>query len=168
MGKPEIESFLTYLAVERNVSASTQNQAFNALLFLYREVLELDMPQLDKVHRAKKAQRLPTVLSPEEVRQVLSQLDGKYWIAGNRLYGSGLRLRGQDIEFGMSQVNVRAGKGKKDRVTILPDAVVEPLKLHLEKIRTQHTRDLDRDLGRVYKLVALTRKLPKAAFEWPW
>jgi len=108
------------------------------------------------------------VLSPEEVRQVLSQLDGKYWIAGNRLYGSGLRLRGQDIEFGMSQVNVRAGKGKKDRVTILPDAVVEPLKLHLEKIRTLHTRDLDRDLGRVYKLVALTRKLPKAAFEWPW
>ena len=117
MGKPEIESFLTHLAVERKVSASTQNQAFNALLFLYREVLELKMPQLDNVQRAKKPQRLPTVLSPGEVRQVLSQLDGKYWVAGNLLYGSGLRLleclrlRVQDIDFDMSQINVRAGKG---------------------------------------------------------
>jgi len=174
LGKPEIESFLTHLAVERKVSASTQNQAFNALLFLYREVMELEMPQLDNVQRAKKPQRLPTVLSPEEVRQVLSQLDGKYWIAGNLLYGSGLRLleclslRVQDIDFGMSQVTVRAGKGNKDRVTILPDTVVEQLKLHLEKTRLQHTRDLDRGLGRVYMPVALTRKYPRAAFEWPW
>ena len=113
--EPEIESFLTHLAVERKVSASTQNQAFNALLFLYREVMELEMPQLDNVQRAKKQQRLPTVLSPGEVRQVLSLLDGKYWIAGNVLYGSGLRLleclslRVQDIDFDMSQVTVTAG-----------------------------------------------------------
>jgi integrase len=106
LGKIEIEAFLTRLAVDRKVSASTQNQAFNALLFLYREVLALEMPQLDTVQRAKKSKRLPVVLSPEEVQQVLSQLDGKYWIAGNLLYGSGLRLleclrlRVQDIDFG--------------------------------------------------------------------
>lgn len=174
LGKPEIESFLTYLAVERKVSASTQNQAFNALLFLYREVLELEMPQLYKVQRAKKPQRLPTVLSPEEVRQVLSQLDGKYWISGNLLYGSGLRqleclrLRVQDIDFGISQIVVRAGKGNKDRVTILPESIVEPLKLHLEKVQTRHSLDLAQGSGRVYMLVSLTRKYPKAAFEWPW
>ncbi|NVK02533.1 MAG: integron integrase [Oceanospirillaceae bacterium] len=174
MGKPEIESSLTYLAVERKVSASTQNQAFNALLFLYRKVLELKMPQLDNVQRAKKLQRLPTVLSPGQVRQVLSQLDGKYWVAGNLLYGSGLRLleclrlRVQDIDYDMSQINVRAGKGNKDRITIIPDAVVEPLKLHLNKVHTRHAHDLDRGQGRVYMPLALSRKYPKAAFEWPW
>jgi site-specific recombinase XerD len=134
LGKVEIEGFLTHLAVERKVSASTQNQAFNALLFLYREVLALEMPQLDTVQRAKKPQRLPVVLSPEEVRQVLSQLDGKYWIAGNLLYGSGLRLveclclRVQDVDFDVHPLCVRGGKGNKDRVTILPETVVEPLK----------------------------------------
>ncbi len=133
LGKTEIEAFLTHLAVNRKVSASTQNQAFNALLFLYREVLEMKMPQLDSVQRAKKPRRLPVVLSPDEVRSVLSGLDGKFWIAGNLLYGSGLRLleclrlRVQDIDMGMSQLIVRAGKGNKDRVTILPETVVEPL-----------------------------------------
>ncbi len=174
LGKPDIESFLTHLAVERKVSASTQNQAFNALLFLYREVLEMKMPQLDNVQRAKKPQRLPTVLSPQEVRQVLCELDGKYWIAGNLLYGAGLRLleclrlRVQDIEFEMSQLVVRAGKGNKDRVTLLPDAVADPLKLHLEKTRALHVRDLGRGQGRVHLPIALSRKYPNAAFEWPW
>jgi site-specific recombinase XerD len=134
LGKVEIEAFLTHLAVDRKVSASTQNQAFNALLFLYREVLALEMPQLDTVQRAEKPQRLPGVPSAEEVRQVLSPLDGKYWIAGDLLYRSGLRLieclrlRVQDIDFGMPPLGVRGGKGNKDRVTILPETVVEPLK----------------------------------------
>ncbi len=169
LGKVEIEAFLTQLAVDRKVSASTQNQAFNALLFLYRDVLALEMPQLDTVQRAKKPQRLPVVLSPEEVRQVLSQLDGKYWIAGNLLYGSGLRLveclrlRVQDIDFDMHQLCVRGGKGNKDRVTILPETVVEPLKAYLEKVRIIHRRDLEEGLGQVYMQSALTRKYPKAA-----
>lgn len=174
LGKAEIEAFLTHLAVNRKVSASTQNQAFNALLFLYREVLEMKMPQLDAVQRAKKPQRLPVVLSPDEVRSVLSLLEGKYWIAGNLLYGSGLRLleclrlRVQDIEFGMHQLVVRGGKGNKDRVTILPDTVIEPLKSYLEKVHTIHSRDLDQGLGRVYMPPALTRKYPNAAFERAW
>ena len=174
LGKAEIEAFLTHLAIDRKVSASTQNQAFNALLFLYREVLEMDMPQLDSVQRAKKPRRLPVVLTPDEARTVLSELDGKYWIAGNLLYGSGLRLleclrlRVQDVDFGMSQLVVRGGKGNKDRVTILPEAVVEPLKSHLEKVRTVHSRDLEQGLGRVYMPVALARKYPGAALEWAW
>jgi len=174
LGKTEIEAFLTHLAVERKVSASTQNQAFSALLFLYRNVLELPMPQLDAVQRAKKPRRLPTVLSPDEVRQILCQLDGKYWIAGNLLYGSGLRLleclrlRVQDIDFEMCQLMVRAGKGNKDRVTILPEAVIEPLQKHLKNVRAIHSRDLKQGLGRVYMPVALTRKYPNAAYEWLW
>ena len=132
------------------------------------------MPQLDTVQRAKKPRRLPTVLSPDEVRQILCQLDGKYWIAGNLLYGSGLRLleclrlRVQDIDFDMCQIMVRAGKGNKDRVTILPEAVVEPLQGHLEKMRSIHSLDLERGLGRVYMQLALTRKYPNAAYEWAW
>ncbi len=174
LGKLEIEAFLTHLAVDRKVSASTQNQAFNALLFLYRVVLELAMPQLDAVQRAKKPQHLPVVLSPEEVRQVLSQLDGKYWIAGNLLYGSGLRLieclrlRVQDIDFGMCQLVVRGGKGNKDRVTVLPDAITEPLKEYLQRVRTNHAKDLKQGLGQVYMPPALARKYPSAASEWRW
>ncbi len=174
LGKAEIEAFLTHLAVERKVSASTQNQAFNALLFLYREVLELEMPQLDAVERARKPQRLPVVLSAEEVRHVLCQLEGRHWIVGNLLYGSGLRLleclrlRVQDIDFGMRQIAVRAGKGNKDRMTILPQAVVEPLQGYLEKMRTVHSRHLDQGLGEVYMPPALRRKYPSAAAEWRW
>jgi len=174
LGKAEIEAFLTYLAVDRKVSASTQNQAFNALLFLYRAVLELEMPQLDSVERAKKPRRLPVVLSPEQVRQVLPQLEGKYWIAGNLLYGSGLRLveclrlRVQDIDFAMRQLVVRGRKGDKDRVTMLPQAVIEPLNGHLRKVQTIHSRDLAKGLGQVYMPPALTRKYPNAASEWAW
>ncbi|MEW8693346.1 MAG: integron integrase, partial [Candidatus Thiodiazotropha endolucinida] len=174
LGKQEIEAFLTHLAVDRKVSASTQNQAFNALLFLYREVLELKLPQLDSVRRAKKPKQLPTVLSPDEVRQVLSHLDGKYWIAGNLLYGSGLRLleslrlRVQDIDFNLAQIMVRGGKGNKDRCTILPTSVIDPLQEHLEKLRTIHSQDLKKGLGRVYLPVALDRKYPNASKAWCW
>ncbi|MBT3016979.1 MAG: integron integrase [Candidatus Thiodiazotropha sp. (ex Clathrolucina costata)] len=174
LGKQEIEAFLTHLAVDRKVSASTQNQAFNALLFLYREVLELKMPQLDSVRRAKKPKQLPTVLSPDEVRQVLSHLDGKYWIAANLLYGSGLRLleclrlRVQDIDFNLAQIMVRGGKGNKDRCTILPASVIDPLQEHLEKLRTIHSQDLEKGLGRVYLPVALDRKYPNASKELCW
>lgn len=156
LGKADIEAFLTHLAVDRKVSTSTQNQAFHALLFLYREVLEMELPRLDDVRRARKPRRLPEVLSPREVHRVLAMLEGKYWIAGNLLYGAGLRLleclrlRVQDIGFDMRQIVVRGGKGAKDRVTILPDAVTEALGNHLEAVRTIHSRDLERGLGRVY------------------
>lgn len=171
LGKPELEFFLTHLAVDRKVAASTQNQTFNALLFLYRQVLEMEVPELDNVQRVKTPQHLPTVLSPDEIRLVMAQLDGKYWIAVNLLYGSGLRLveclrlRVQDIDFAMSQITVRAGKGNKDRVTMLPEAVVTPIKLHMEKVSNLHQRDIERGLGRVYMPVALARKYPNAAFE---
>jgi integron integrase len=174
LGKAEIEAFLTHLAVDRKVSASTQNQAFNALLFLYRAVLELEMPQLDSVERAKKPRRLPVVLWPAAVRRVLCQLDGKYWVAGNLLYGSGLRLveclrlRVQDIDFAMRRILVREGKGDKDRVTILPETVIEPLNSYLQKVRTIHNRDLEQGFGQVYMPLALTRKYPRAASEWAW
>ncbi|MES9950908.1 MAG: tyrosine-type recombinase/integrase [Candidatus Thiodiazotropha sp.] len=124
------------------------------------------MPQLDSVRRAKKPKRLPTVLSPDEVRQVLSHLDGKHWIAANLLYGSGLRLleclrlRVQDIDFNLAQIMVRGGKGNKDRCTILPASVIDPLQEHLEKLHTIHSRDLKKGLGRVYLPVALDRKYP--------
>lgn len=156
------------------VPASTQNQAFNALLPLYWEVLEMEMPQRDNVQRAKTPQRLPTVLSPDEVRHVLSCLEGKYWIAGTFLYEPELRLleclrlRVQAIDFSMSQILVRAGKSNQDRITLLPEFVIETLKLHLEKGRQRHQVDLDRGLGRVYMPVSITRQYPKAAVEWPW
>jgi len=174
LGKAEIEAFLTHLAMDRKVAASTQNQAFNALLFLYREVLQLDMPQLDSVQRAKQPRHLPVVLSPDEVRLVLAQLDGKYWIAASLLYGSGLRLleclrlRVQDVDFGIGQLVVRGGKGNKDRVTVLPGSATEALKDHLKKVHAIHRQDLDRGLGRVYLPPALVRKYPNAPAEWAW
>lgn len=170
LGKGEIEAFLAHLAVDRKVAASTQNQAFNALLFLYREVLQLQMPQLDTVQRAKKPRRLPVVLSPEQVRQ----LNGKYWIAATLLYGSGLRLleclrlRVQDIDFGIGQLIVHSGKGDTDRVTLLPKSVIDPLQDHLKKVRTTHSRDLQGGYGRVYLPPALVRKYPNAPSEWAW
>jgi integron integrase len=174
LGKAEIEAFLTHLAVDRKVAASTQNQAFNALLFLYREVLQLDMPQLDSVQRAKQPRHLPVVLSPDEVRLVLAQLDGKYLIAATLLYGSGLRLleclrlRVQDVDFGIGQLVVRGGKGNKDRVTVLPGSATAALKDHLKKVHAIHRQDLDRGLGRVYLPPALVRKYPNAPAEWAW
>ncbi len=174
LGKLEIEAFLTHLAVNRNVSASTQNQAFNALLFLYRQVLEIDLPRIDWVKRARTPRRLPVVLSPAEVFRVLSFLEGKYALAGNLLYGAGLRLneclgiRVQDLDFELHTITVRGGKGDKDRVTILPVAVVGPLREYLKQVRAIHSREVELGRGKVYMPIALARKYPAASTEWCW
>ncbi|MBT8408375.1 MAG: integron integrase [Gammaproteobacteria bacterium] len=174
MGGAEIERFLTWLALENKVSASTQNQAFNALIFLYREVLEIELPPLAGVTRAKPTQRLPVVLTREEIRAVLGHLDGQFRLMANLLYGSGLRLmeclrlRVKDIDFAYHQVVVRDGKGRKDRVTVLPERVVEPLGSQLERAEELHRQDLAAGFGAVYLPGALARKYPSAQYEWYW
>jgi integron integrase len=176
MGKPEIEQFLTELAVKRNVAASTQNQALAALLFLYKDVLESDPGWLDEIVRAKRPQRLPTVLTRSEVAALLAQLRGVPWLMAMLLYGSGLRLkeclrlRVKDVEFDRNEIVVREGKGNKDRVTMLPSAVTEPLRAHLARVRRLHERDLQAGLGRVQLPDALSRKYPNAdrEFGWQW
>jgi integron integrase len=174
MGAAEVEAFLTHLAVSRNVSASTQNQALSAILFLYREVLGVELAWLDGVQRAKKPARLPVVLTTTEVHALLAQLEGTHWLMANLLYGAGLRLmecvrlRVKDVDFGMQQLLVRDGKGSKDRVTMLPAALVEPLKAHLERVRALHEHDLSAGSGDVYLPYALERKYPRAGREWGW
>jgi len=174
MGKGEIEQFLTALAVKRHVSASTQNQALAAILFLYREVLRRDPGWLDDVVRAKRPQRLPVVLTRLEVEALLQQLDGVSWIMAMLLYGSGLRLmeclrlRVKDIDFTRNEILVREGKGNKDRVTMLPAGVKDSLTTHLDDVRRLHERDLKAGLGRVQLPDALARKYPNANREWGW
>ena len=171
MGATEIEAFLTHLAVNRNVASATQNQALNAILFLYREVLGVDLPWLANIRRAKKPSRLPTVLTRTEVRAVLAQLEGAPWLIASLLYGSGLRLaeccrlRVKDVDFAMQAITVRDGKGGKDRLTVLPKTVVSPLEAHLDKVHTTHDQDLAKGLGQVYLPYALARKHPGAATE---
>jgi len=174
MGAAEVEAFLTHLATEGHVSASTQNQAFSALLFLYREVLhrELDAP----VHalRAKESRHIPAVLTREEVRQVIAQLSGVYQLQARLLYGSGLRLleclrlRVKDIDFQRRAITVRDTKGNEDRITMLPDSVIEPLKEHLQRVKRLHEEDLAKGYGSVYLPDALDRKYPNASREWIW
>ena len=174
MAEAEIARFLSSLATEGRVSASTQNQALNALLFLYREILKKDIGYVNGVVRAKRPHRLPVVLTRQEVRSILGCLDGSDWIMAILLYGAGLRLmeclrlRVKDIDFASNQIVVRAGKGDKDRHTMLPAAVKEPLAKHLDLIRRQHQRDLERGLGRVALPNALERKYPNAGKEWSW
>jgi len=174
MGAAEIEAFLTHLAVKRDVSASTQNQALAALLFLYKEVLKLDLPWLQDIVRAKKPQHLPVVLTRAEVEALLAQLQGVSWIVANLLYGSGLRLlealrlRVKDVDFARREILVRDGKGQKDRVTMLPMRIVEPLQLHLDKVRGLHCSDLAEGFGEANLPFALARKYPNAAKEWGW
>lgn len=174
MGAPEITSFLTSLATEGNVAASTQNQALNAILFLYRKVLRVDLPWMADVVRARKPSRLPIVMTPNEVGALLAQLDGTYWLIASLLYGSSVRpmecltLRVKDIEISRRQILVRRGKGNKDRVTVLPTAVVPALQLHLERRHCQHQRDSARGSGSVYLPDALRRKYPSASREWGW
>ncbi len=174
LGANEIESFLTHLAVDRNVAASTQNQAMSALLFLYREVLKMDLPWLADVERAKKPKHIPVVLSREEVKAVLAHLQGLPWLMASLLYGSGLRLmecirlRVKDVDFGMNQIIVRDGKGKKDRVTILPEKLITPLSEQLDKAKIIHQQDLQRGFGSVYLPFALERKYPNASKSWGW
>lgn len=174
MGAAEVESFLTHLAVERNVSASTQNQAKSALLFLYKEVLEIELPWLDNVTQAKAPKRMPVVLNKQEVQALLNRLDGTLWLIGSLLYGSGLRvmeclrLRVKDIDFVKREILVREGKGFKDRVTMLPAALVEPLKQHLIKVQALHDEDLAAGFGEVYMPMALDKKYPNGGREWAW
>lgn len=174
MGAPEVEAFLTNLAVKRSVSASTQNQAKSALLFLYKEVLAMDLPWLDNVTQAKVPKRLPVVLTREETQAVLARLDGSVWLIASLLYGSGLRLmeclrlRVKDVDFARKEIVVREGKGFKDRVTMLPDALVMPLKQHLERVRVLHREDLSKGYGAVYMPYALDKKYPNAGKEWAW
>lgn len=174
MAAPEIEAFLTHLAVVGNVSSSTQNQALSALLFLYREVLQMELPWLDNVTRAKRPQRLPVVLTSQEVRAVLGQMSGVYGLMAALLYGTGMRLmecvrlRVKDVDFEHSEIVVRDGKGAKDRVTMLPGVVVTELQAHL--LRRHTLFEADKRVGKVsvYLPDALAVKYPNAPVEWGW
>ncbi len=174
MGRSEIEAFLTYLAVNRKVSASTQNQAFSALLLLYRDVLnkDLDFP-IDSV-RAKRPKRLPTVLTKDEVLKVIGCLSGIPQLMAKLLYGSGsrlmecVRMRVKDIDFAQHQIIVRDGKGMEDRVTMLPASLVTPLNEHLQRVKLLYEKDLARGYGTVNLPFALERKYPNANREWVW
>jgi len=174
MGAPEVTRFLSSLAVDGRVAASTQNQALSALLFLYRDVLEVDLPWLDGVVRAKRPHRLPIVLTREEVRAVLQGLEGVSRLMACLLYGAGLRvleccrLRVQDVDFAANQLIVRGGKGDKDRVTMLPTIAKPDLAAHLETARVQHQQDLAAGAGWVELPTALLRKYPNAGREWAW
>ncbi|MDD5461810.1 MAG: integron integrase [Methylococcales bacterium] len=174
MGVAEVEAFLTHLAVEGQVAASTQNQAKAALLFLYREVLGIELPWLEHVEQAKVSRRLPVVLTVSETRQVLDKLGGIYKLLGYLAYGTGMRLmevmrlRIKDIDFERKEILVRDGKGSKDRVTMLPEAVIESLRLHLQTVKAQHEADLKAGYGTVYLPTALERKYPNANREWGW
>jgi integron integrase len=175
MGAREIEAFLTHLAVEKNVAASTQNQALCALLFLYNEVLEKDLnPDVINAVRARKPKRLPVVLTRNEAMAVLAALSGTNQLIARLLYGSGLRLieclrlRVKDLDFAYRQITVRDGKGHKDRVTILPATLAAPLQAHLRRVRMIHQQDLDTGYGSVYLPYALERKYPSAQKEWCW
>jgi integron integrase len=173
MGSAEVNAFLTHLAVELHVSASTQNQALSALLFLYRELLEGDL-DLEGLIRARTRPRLPAVMTVDEVRAVLARLDGVEALVAGVLYGGGLRLmealrlRVHDLDFQRSQITVRHGKGGKDRRTMLPARVGEKLKHHLEEVRSLHRQDLAEGYGRVRLPHALGRKYPHAPVEWGW
>ncbi|MGH8553946.1 MAG: integron integrase, partial [Methylococcales bacterium] len=174
MGKAEVEAFLTDLAVNGKVASSTQNQAKSALLFLYREVLQQELPWLDEVTNARESRRLPVVLTRAEVASVLGRLKGVHGLLGRLLYGTGMRLmegmrlRVKDVEFERREILIRDGKGFKDRVTMLPDALIESLKAHLVNVRALHEDDLRTGYGSVYLPFAMERKYPNAAREWCW
>lgn len=174
MGPDEITAFLTHLAVQRHVSASTQNQALAALLFLYGKVLASDPGWLDGIVRAKRPERLPVVLTHPEVGKLLGQLRGASWLMAALLYGSGLRLfeclrlRVKDLDFDRREILVREGKGNKDRVTVLPGQLCTPLARHLDTVRRQHDRDLQSGFGRVLMPDALAEKYRNVDREWCW
>lgn len=174
MAEPEINEYLTHLAVDGKVAASTQNQALCALLFLYRHVLGLEIGVLGDVVRARKPRRLPVVLTRAEVREILEHLDGECELMASLMYGSGLRLseclrlRVQDVDLARGEIHVHDGKGAKDRVTMLPDALKVPLAMQLRQSKAVHERDLAQGWGRVVLPDALDRKYPYAAAEWRW
>lgn len=174
MGAPEVEAFLTHLATTANVSASTQNLALSSILFLYKEVLAVDLPWLEGVTRAKKPQRLPVVMTRDEVRQVLAHMQGTHHLMASLMYGTGMRLmecvrlRVKDVDFARREILVREGKGNKDRVTMLPDSLASALQAHLEKVQRVHAQDCAEGCGDVYLPHALARKYPHAATDWGW
>jgi integron integrase len=174
MGNPEIEAFLSHLAVDLKVSGSTQNQAFNAILFLYKEVLKKELDDSINAIRAKKPKRLPTVMTKDETMKVIGAVPADHQLMVKLIYGGGLRLmeclrlRVKDIDFGNNQILVRDAKGMKDRITVLPDALKPSLKEHLERVRLVHQNDVAKGYGRVYLPYALERKYPNASLEWGW
>jgi integron integrase len=174
MGKAEIEAFLTHLAIDLKVSASTQNQAFNALLFLYRQVLGKELAENINAKRAKRPRRLPTVMSKDEVKRILRAMSGTHQLMAKLFYGSGLRLmecvrlRVKDIDFEINQIVVRDAKGMKDRVTLLPETVKQPVKDHLAFVKTVHEKDMSQGHGGVFMPGALARKYPNASRQWGW
>ncbi|MGH8233388.1 MAG: integron integrase [Rhodanobacteraceae bacterium] len=174
LGAREIEAFLTHLATQGQVAASTQNQALSALLFLYREVLQQELPWMENIRRAKRPERLPVVLTHEEVAALLIEMNGVTWLMASLLYGAGLRLmecvrlRVQDVDFARREITVRHGKGGKDRRTMLPAAAVEALQGQIAEARRVHERDLAVGYGAVWLPHALARKYPNAAREWAW
>lgn len=174
MGAAEIERFLTHLAVEGKVAAATQNQAKSALLFLYREVLEVQLPWLDNIESAKTPKRLPVVLTQAEVLAILLQMEGRQQLIGRLLYGTGmrilecLRLRVKDVDFARGEILIRDGKGFKDRITMLPCALRAPLQEHLRLMKTAHEEDLAEGFGSVEMPYALSRKYPGRDREWAW
>lgn len=174
MGDSEIKTYLTHLAVSRNVSASTQNQALSAILFLYKKVLKLELPWMDDIVRAKHSRHLPVVFTRDEIKSLLAQFDGTRWLIYSLIYGCGfrlmecIRLRVKDIDFHYKQILIRDAKGQKDRVTVLPSRLIEPLQTHLDKVKHLHEQDLKNDVGCVYLPYALERKYPNACREWWW
>jgi integron integrase len=174
MAEEDVAQFLTHLARDLNVAASTQNQALSALLFLYKDVLKQEIGWLEKVERARKPAKLPVVLSRSEVKQIFAHLHGTPKLMAGLLYGSGLRLmecvrlRVKDIDFALAQITVRDAKGGKDRVTMLPLNLSEPLRRYLLRVKAQHEQDLEDGFGTVHLPFALGRKLPNAAREWAW
>jgi len=174
MGKKEIEGFLTYLATERQVAAATQNQAKAALQFLYKEVLEIQLPWLDEVEQAKKPKRLPVVLTEKEVHSLLAHVPQAYALLARLMYGTGmrllegLRLRVQDLDFERAELLIREGKGGKDRVTMLPQSLLKPLQEHLKQVKQVHEQDLLKGYGEVWLSESVARKYPNAGREWIW
>jgi integron integrase len=174
MVEPEINEFLTHLAVDEKVSASTQTQALSALLFFYRNVIGYEIGEIQGLVRARPSRRLPVVMTPAEVTSLLEQLDGDYRLIASLLYGSGLRLmeclelRVQDLDFGRGEITVRRGKGDKDRLTMLPQSLKPALRTHLERVRRVHQKDLSEGWGSAQLPDALARKYPNAAYEWAW
>jgi integron integrase len=174
MGAPEVSSFLSSLAVQHKVAPSTQNQAFSALLFLYREVLDRRLDAIENAVRAKRPSHLPIVLTQAEVKAILGRLHGGPWLMASLMYGAGLRLlecarlRVKDLDFARCEITVRDGKGARDRVSVLPVALVGPLQVHLTKVRRLHDADLAAGAGSVELPHALDRKYPRAAWEWAW
>jgi integron integrase len=174
MAETEITAFLTHLARDGRVAASTQNQALSALLFLYKEVLKQGIGWLQGVERAKRPSRLPVVLTRDEVHKIFAHMHGTYRLMAGLLYGSGLRLmecvrlRVKDIDFGYLRIMVRDGKGGKDRLTMLPVNLAKPLERHLQKVKAQHEEDLEAGFGSVFLPDAIVRKNPAAAKQWIW